>query len=121
MRLSLQLSLCSGPWNPAQCPQTCPELSLLLWAVGEQPPKVNRSVLLEPPNCPLHHAGKVPTPLVTPYSASKFALDGFFSSLRREYSMTKVNVSVTLCVLGLIDTSKSHRLARWRVGVWSPS
>ncbi|XP_060040372.1 11-beta-hydroxysteroid dehydrogenase 1 isoform X2 [Erinaceus europaeus] len=54
-------------------------------------------------------AGKVPTPLVAPYSASKFALDGFFSSLRREYSMTKVNVSVTLCVLGLIDTNTAMR------------
>lgn len=49
-------------------------------------------------------------PLVAPYSASKFALDGFFSSIRKEYSVTKVNVSITLCILGLIDTGKVNRL-----------
>uniref|UniRef100_A0A8C3WL04 11-beta-hydroxysteroid dehydrogenase 1 n=1 Tax=Catagonus wagneri TaxID=51154 RepID=A0A8C3WL04_9CETA len=49
-------------------------------------------------------AGKMATPFVAAYSASKFALDGFFSSVRQEYSMTKVNVSITLCILGLINT-----------------
>ncbi|XP_062970839.1 11-beta-hydroxysteroid dehydrogenase 1 [Cynocephalus volans] len=49
-------------------------------------------------------AGKLAHPLVAPYSASKFALDGFFSSIRKEYSMAKVNVSITLCVLGLVNT-----------------
>lgn len=49
-------------------------------------------------------AGKIPTPLVATYAASKFALDGFFSSIRLENQMTGVNVSITLCVLGLIDT-----------------
>lgn len=44
--------------------------------------------------------------MVAAYSASKFALDGFFSSIRKEYSVAKVNVSITLCVLGLIDTGK---------------
>ncbi|XP_012589650.1 PREDICTED: corticosteroid 11-beta-dehydrogenase isozyme 1 [Condylura cristata] len=44
------------------------------------------------------------SPLIAPYSASKFALDGFFSSVRKEFSMTKVNVSITLCILGLINT-----------------
>lgn len=46
------------------------------------------------------------SPLVAPYSASKFALDGFFSSIRKEYSVTNVNVSITLCILGLINTGK---------------
>lgn len=54
-------------------------------------------------------AGKMASPLVAPYSASKFALDGFFSSLRTEYSVTKVNVSVTLCILGLIDTDSAMK------------
>lgn len=45
-------------------------------------------------------------PLVAPYSASKFALDGFFSSIRKEHAVNKVNVSITLCVLGLINTGK---------------
>ncbi|XP_010947759.2 11-beta-hydroxysteroid dehydrogenase 1 isoform X2 [Camelus dromedarius] len=49
-------------------------------------------------------AGKISNPLIAAYSASKFALDGFFSSIRTEYSVTKVNVSITLCFLGLINT-----------------
>uniref|UniRef100_A0A663DUW4 Hydroxysteroid 11-beta-dehydrogenase 1-like protein n=1 Tax=Aquila chrysaetos chrysaetos TaxID=223781 RepID=A0A663DUW4_AQUCH len=48
--------------------------------------------------------GKIPTPFTTSYSATKFALDGFFSSLRHELIMQNRNVSVTLCILGLIDT-----------------
>uniref|UniRef100_A0A8C6ZAN9 11-beta-hydroxysteroid dehydrogenase 1 n=1 Tax=Nothoprocta perdicaria TaxID=30464 RepID=A0A8C6ZAN9_NOTPE len=51
-------------------------------------------------------AGKVGFPLTVPYSATKFALDGFFSSLRQEFSMQSVNVSITLCVLGFINTGK---------------
>ncbi|KAM7234779.1 hypothetical protein CapIbe_013599 [Capra ibex] len=53
-------------------------------------------------------AGKIACPLAAAYSASKFALDGFFSSLRTEYEATKVNVSITLCILGLIDTGPQH-------------
>lgn len=49
-------------------------------------------------------AGKISNPLIAPYSASKFALDGFFSSIRTEFSVTKVNVSITLCILGFINT-----------------
>lgn len=54
-------------------------------------------------------AGKIANPLVAPYSASKFALDGFFSSVREEYSVTKVNVSITLCILGLINTDTAMK------------
>ncbi|KAM4814586.1 11-beta-hydroxysteroid dehydrogenase 1 isoform X2 [Urocitellus parryii] len=54
-------------------------------------------------------AGKIAHPLIAPYSASKFALDGFFSSLRKEYLVTKVNVSITLCILGLINTETAMR------------
>ncbi|XP_008823020.1 corticosteroid 11-beta-dehydrogenase isozyme 1 [Nannospalax galili] len=49
-------------------------------------------------------AGKMVHPLIAPYSASKFALDGFFSTIRKEYFLSNINVSITLCVLGLIDT-----------------
>ncbi|XP_053943823.1 11-beta-hydroxysteroid dehydrogenase 1 isoform X2 [Cuculus canorus] len=49
-------------------------------------------------------AGKVGFPFTVPYSATKFALDGFFSSLRQEFTMQNVNVSITLCILGFIDT-----------------
>uniref|UniRef100_A0A8C0E992 11-beta-hydroxysteroid dehydrogenase 1 n=1 Tax=Bubo bubo TaxID=30461 RepID=A0A8C0E992_BUBBB len=52
-------------------------------------------------------AGKVGFPFTVPYSATKFALDGFFSSLRQEFSIQSVNVSITLCILGFIDTGKS--------------
>ncbi|NXP03109.1 DHI1 dehydrogenase, partial [Thinocorus orbignyianus] len=52
-------------------------------------------------------AGKVSGPFTAPYSATKFALDGFFSSLRQEFIVDKVNVSVTLCILGYIDTESA--------------
>ncbi|XP_004862093.1 corticosteroid 11-beta-dehydrogenase isozyme 1 isoform X2 [Heterocephalus glaber] len=54
-------------------------------------------------------AGKIPHPLIAPYSASKFALDGFFSSIRKEFAVTRVNVSISLCILGLIDTETAMK------------
>nr|XP_013805958.1 PREDICTED: corticosteroid 11-beta-dehydrogenase isozyme 1-like isoform X1 [Apteryx mantelli mantelli] len=54
-------------------------------------------------------AGKVGIPFIAPYSATKFALDGFFSSLRQEFITDYVNVSITLCVLGLIDTETAMK------------
>ncbi|XP_015862098.1 11-beta-hydroxysteroid dehydrogenase 1 [Peromyscus maniculatus bairdii] len=54
-------------------------------------------------------AGKMAQPMLAPYSASKFALDGFFSTVRKEHIMTKVNVSITLCVLGLINTETAMK------------
>ncbi|XP_053148582.1 hydroxysteroid 11-beta-dehydrogenase 1-like protein [Hemicordylus capensis] len=52
-------------------------------------------------------AGRLATPFTTSYSATKFALEGFFGSLRQELNMQKKDVSVTLCVLGLIDTESA--------------
>uniref|UniRef100_A0A452GP97 11-beta-hydroxysteroid dehydrogenase 1 n=1 Tax=Gopherus agassizii TaxID=38772 RepID=A0A452GP97_9SAUR len=52
-------------------------------------------------------AGKAGFPFTAPYSATKFALDGFFSSLRQELIIQKVDVSITLCILGFIDTAAS--------------
>lgn len=60
--------------------------------------------------------GKIPTPFTTSYSATKFALDGFFSSLRHELIMQKRNVSVTLCILGLIDTDTALEKTRYVFG-----
>ncbi|NXC32618.1 DHI1 dehydrogenase, partial [Campylorhamphus procurvoides] len=54
-------------------------------------------------------AGKTSSPLSASYSATKFALDGFFSSLRQEFIMDKVNVSITLCILGYINTESAVR------------
>uniref|UniRef100_A0A8C5T6Z5 11-beta-hydroxysteroid dehydrogenase 1 n=1 Tax=Malurus cyaneus samueli TaxID=2593467 RepID=A0A8C5T6Z5_9PASS len=54
-------------------------------------------------------AGRTGGPFIAPYSATKFALDGFFSSLRQELIMDKVNVSITLCILGYINTESAVR------------
>uniref|UniRef100_A0A8C3MZY4 11-beta-hydroxysteroid dehydrogenase 1 n=1 Tax=Geospiza parvula TaxID=87175 RepID=A0A8C3MZY4_GEOPR len=56
-------------------------------------------------------AGKVGFPFTVPYSATKFALDGFFSSLRQEFTIQSINVSITLCILGFIDTGESRARA----------
>ncbi|CAM9760425.1 unnamed protein product [Bubo scandiacus] len=47
----------------------------------------------------------------------KFALDGFFSSLRHERIMQKRNVSITLCILGLIDTDMASQNTRGKVHI----
>ncbi|XP_007668731.1 corticosteroid 11-beta-dehydrogenase isozyme 1 isoform X2 [Ornithorhynchus anatinus] len=54
-------------------------------------------------------AGKVPSPLTVNYSGSKFALDGFFSSLREEFILQKKNISITLCILGFINTETAMK------------
>ncbi|XP_038633402.1 hydroxysteroid 11-beta-dehydrogenase 1-like protein [Scyliorhinus canicula] len=51
--------------------------------------------------------GKIAIPYAASYSASKFALDGFFSSLRQELALQGRDVSVTLCILGMIDTDST--------------
>jgi len=52
-------------------------------------------------------AGKVSNPAGSPYAATKFALHGFYSSFRQELLYKQTGISVTLCVLGLIDTEKA--------------
>ncbi|XP_059494482.1 hydroxysteroid 11-beta-dehydrogenase 1-like protein isoform X2 [Stegostoma tigrinum] len=51
--------------------------------------------------------GKLAIPYAASYSASKFALDGFFTSLRHELALQGRNVSITLCILGMIDTDST--------------
>ncbi|XP_028857286.1 hydroxysteroid 11-beta-dehydrogenase 1-like protein isoform X2 [Denticeps clupeoides] len=51
--------------------------------------------------------GKVCSPLALPYTATKFAINGFFGSLRHELAMKKSNVSISVCTLGLIDTESA--------------
>jgi len=46
-------------------------------------------------------SGKMAQPYVAPYSSSKFALDGFFSALRQELYIDDIDVSVTICYIGL--------------------
>ncbi|KAM4807862.1 hydroxysteroid 11-beta-dehydrogenase 1-like protein [Rhinophrynus dorsalis] len=50
---------------------------------------------------------KVPNPYATSYAATKSALEGFFGSWRHELAMKNVPVSITICVLGLIDTQSA--------------
>ena len=47
-------------------------------------------------------SGRIPFPLGLEYTASKFALDGFFSGLRYEFRATKENVSITHCIVGYV-------------------
>ncbi|XP_006118820.1 11-beta-hydroxysteroid dehydrogenase 1 [Pelodiscus sinensis] len=56
-------------------------------------------------------AGKIGIPFAASYSATKFALDGFFSSLRQELIIENINVSITLCILGHIATETSQKMA----------
>ena len=40
------------------------------------------------------------------YAASKYAIEGFFGSLREEFIMASKDISITLCTLGFIGESK---------------
>lgn len=52
-------------------------------------------------------AGKIGQPFTAVYSATKFALDGFFGGLRQEFRMKGCDVSITLCVIGLVGTENA--------------
>ncbi|XP_064184674.1 hydroxysteroid 11-beta-dehydrogenase 1-like protein isoform X2 [Anguilla rostrata] len=51
--------------------------------------------------------GKMCNPFVAPYSATKFALSGFFGTMQHELAMQRKNVTVTISILGLIDTQSA--------------
>uniref|UniRef100_A0A3B1K4X0 Hydroxysteroid (11-beta) dehydrogenase 1-like a n=1 Tax=Astyanax mexicanus TaxID=7994 RepID=A0A3B1K4X0_ASTMX len=51
--------------------------------------------------------GKMCSPYALPYIATKFALNGFFGSLEHELVMKQSNVSISICILGLIDTESA--------------
>ena len=53
--------------------------------------------------------GVMGLPRVAPYSGNKHALHGFFDSMRQDLVLQgHKGVSVTLCVLGYIDTNKAR-------------
>ena len=53
--------------------------------------------------------GVVPTPRTAPYCGNKHALHGFFNSLRQDLALQgHKGVSITLCVLGYIDTKNAR-------------
>ncbi|CAC5401754.1 HSD11B1 [Mytilus coruscus] len=50
---------------------------------------------------------KVAQPFSGVYSSTKFALDGFFGSIRQEFALRNCDVSITLCVIGLVGTESA--------------
>uniref|UniRef100_A0A8D2JBI2 Hydroxysteroid 11-beta-dehydrogenase 1-like protein n=1 Tax=Varanus komodoensis TaxID=61221 RepID=A0A8D2JBI2_VARKO len=54
--------------------------------------------------------GEIATPFMTTYSATKFALEGFFGSFCHELAMKKKDVSMTLYILGLTDMERTEAL-----------
>lgn len=56
--------------------------------------------------------GKMTTPFMGPYTATKFALNGFFGTMQHELAMQGSNVSVTISILGLIDTDSALEKVR---------
>ncbi|XP_074868783.1 hydroxysteroid 11-beta-dehydrogenase 1-like protein B isoform X2 [Carettochelys insculpta] len=55
-------------------------------------------------------SGRIAAPFNLPYCASKFALEGFYSSLRRELHLQQTNLSITVAVLGYIDTDSALKI-----------
>ncbi|NXE51021.1 DHI1A protein, partial [Casuarius casuarius] len=51
--------------------------------------------------------GRIGAPFTLPYNAAKFALEGFYSSLGRELRLQQINLSVTIAVLGYINTDNA--------------
>uniref|UniRef100_A0A8C3FWC6 DHI1A protein n=1 Tax=Chrysemys picta bellii TaxID=8478 RepID=A0A8C3FWC6_CHRPI len=52
-------------------------------------------------------SGRIGAPFTLSYNAAKFALEGFYSSLRRELRLREISLSVTVAVLGYIDTDNA--------------
>jgi len=51
----------------------------------------------------------VTTPRTAPYSGNKHALHGFFNSLRQDLALQgQKGISITLCILGSIDTKNAR-------------
>ncbi|GAB6023699.1 hypothetical protein CHUAL_008460 [Chamberlinius hualienensis] len=63
---------------------------------------------------------KFSCPRLSTYAASKAALHGFFSAWRQELRFKSIPVSITLCVLGLIDTEASMSQVEGNAGVIAP-
>ncbi|KAL9957816.1 hypothetical protein ACROYT_G034764 [Oculina patagonica] len=58
-------------------------------------------------------AGVVPAPRTAPYCGNKHALHGFFDTLRQDLALQgHKGISITLCVLGVIDTKNARERAK---------
>uniref|UniRef100_A0A8C6YBE6 Uncharacterized protein n=1 Tax=Naja naja TaxID=35670 RepID=A0A8C6YBE6_NAJNA len=54
-------------------------------------------------------SGRVPGPFSVSYAAAKFAVEGFFTSLRTELRLRKMDLPITVAVLGYIDTEMAKK------------
>ncbi|XP_061458803.1 hydroxysteroid 11-beta-dehydrogenase 1-like protein B [Rhineura floridana] len=54
-------------------------------------------------------SGRIPSPFSVVCSATKFALEGFYSGLRLEMHLRKIDLPITVAVLGYIDTGTEVR------------
>ncbi|XP_041458954.1 hydroxysteroid 11-beta-dehydrogenase 1-like protein [Lytechinus variegatus] len=63
-------------------------------------------------------AGLISVPLYPSYSASKFALHGFFGSLRHDYYFQHMDISITEHIIGPINTTNAVKFSK---GVYEPS
>ncbi|KAL6469328.1 hypothetical protein MHYP_G00228520 [Metynnis hypsauchen] len=61
--------------------------------------------------------GKMCSPFALPYIATKFALNGFFGSLQHELAMKQSNVSISICILGLIDTDSAMEKIKGHIDI----
>ena len=48
-------------------------------------------------------AGKMPSPFMACYAATKHAIEGFFGCLREEFIMSNNQISITLCTLSFVS------------------
>lgn len=62
-------------------------------------------------------AGLIPAPLYPSYSASKFALHGFFGSLRHDYHFQQMDISITEHIIGPINTTNAVKFSK---GIFKP-
>ncbi|XP_066465883.1 hydroxysteroid 11-beta-dehydrogenase 1-like protein A [Tiliqua scincoides] len=60
-------------------------------------------------------SGRIPSPFSVPYAATKFALEGFYSSLRAELHLRKIPVDVTVAVLGYINTDTALKVVGGKI------
>ncbi|KPP64689.1 hydroxysteroid 11-beta-dehydrogenase 1-like protein-like [Scleropages formosus] len=58
-----------------------------------------------------------PTPFTAPYTATKFAVNGFFCTLQHELAMRSSDVSLTISILGLVDTESAMEKVSGRTRV----
>ncbi|KAF7239913.1 hypothetical protein EYD10_13500 [Varanus komodoensis] len=62
-------------------------------------------------------SGRIPAPFSTAYAAAKFALEGFYSSLRTELRLRGVDLPVTVAVLGYIDTDTALKIVGGKINM----